>query len=396
MLARDGSGSGLLVGVVAFALFMDYLIYGLLVPLTPYSPAYGESEDHIGLLYAGYSVGVLAATPLFGYLGDRIGCRRPMIYGVILSATALALFWLAPTFYLLLLGRLFQGAAAAATWTAGLALIAEHFPAKRVEMIGYALMGSTAGSLLGPIIGGSLYEVGGYALPFAATGVLVAIDAGMRVFLLPRDMGSRQASPDIRALLLDKSVLMAAAAVALAAIGWGIIEPLLPVQLVHSGVTPGVIGLIFSVASIAYGLTGRLVAWVADRMPLRWLIAAGTAAMAITLPLLGLYEGAIPAAIGLCVVSACYAFMLNPTSAELGNAVDRRGLSCYAAVYAIYNIAYALGQMAASGFASASVSRLSFFQVLLCVSGAMIIFIPVLLLRNSSLPQASSQPSAPR
>ena len=162
-----------------------------------------------------------------------------MIYGVILSATALALFWLAPTFYLLLLGRLFQGAAAAATWTAGLALIAEHFPEKRVEMIGYALMGSTAGSLLGPIIGGSLYEVGGYVLPFAVTGVLVAIDAGMRVFLLPRDMGSRQASPDMRALLLDKSVLMAAAAVALAAIGWGIIEPLLPVQLVHSGVTPG-------------------------------------------------------------------------------------------------------------------------------------------------------------
>ena len=112
-----------------------------------------------------------------------------------MSATALALFWLAPTFYLLLLGRLFQGAAAAATWTAGLALIAEHFPAKRVEMIGYALMGSTAGSLLGPIIGGSLYEVGGYALPFAATGVLVAIDAGMRVFLLPRDMGSRRAKP---------------------------------------------------------------------------------------------------------------------------------------------------------------------------------------------------------
>ena len=62
----------------------------------------------------------------------------------------------------------------------------------------------------------------------------------------------------------------------------------------------------------------------------------------------------MPAAIGLCVVSVCYAFMLNPTSAELGNAVDRRGMTCYAAVYAIYNIAYAVGQMAASSFASAA------------------------------------------
>ena len=215
MLARDGSGSGLLVGVVAFALFMDYLIYGLLVPLTPYSPAYATSEEQIGLLYGGYSVGVLAATPLFGYLGDRIGCRRPMIYGVVLSATALALFCFAPTSICCCSGRLLQGAAAAATWTAGLALIAEHYPAKRVEMMGYALMGSTAGSLLGPLIGGSLYEVGGYTLPFAVTGVLVAVDAGLCVFLLPREQGVPQASPDIRALLLDKSVLVAAAAVSL-------------------------------------------------------------------------------------------------------------------------------------------------------------------------------------
>jgi hypothetical protein len=39
--------------------------------------------------------------------------------------------------------------------------------------------------------------------------------------------------------VIDKSVLVAAAAVALVAIGWGIIEPLLPVQLIRSGVTPG-------------------------------------------------------------------------------------------------------------------------------------------------------------
>jgi MFS transporter, DHA1 family, solute carrier family 18 (vesicular amine transporter), member 1/2 len=396
LLARGGGASRTVVGIVAFALFMDYLIYGLLVPLSPYSPAHATSEQQLGLLYGGYSVGVLVATPLFGYLGDRIGCRRPLIYGVMLSAAALALFCFAPNFFLLLLGRVLQGAAAAATWTAGLALIAEHYPERRVEMMGYALMGSTAGSLLGPLIGGSLYEIGGYSLPFAATGVLVAVDAGLCVLLLPREPGVPQTSPDIRLLLFDKSVLVAAAAVSLAAIGWGIIEPLLPAQLVRSGVSPWVIGLIFTIGSIAYGLSAPVVSWVSNRVPIRRLIAGGTAAMAIALPFLSLYRGAVPAAIGLCAVSVCYAFMLNPTSAELGNAVDRRGLSCYAAVYAIYNIAYALGQMAASGFASAASPHLSFAQVLLCVSGALIVFIPVLMLRDSSLPQTASQPSAPR
>jgi MFS family permease len=80
------AGSHIVSGVVAFVLFMDYLIYGLLIPLIPYSPAHATSEEQFGLLYGAYSVGVLAATPVFGYLGDRIGYRRPMISGVLLSA----------------------------------------------------------------------------------------------------------------------------------------------------------------------------------------------------------------------------------------------------------------------------------------------------------------------
>lgn len=394
MLTRAGFGSRIVSVVVAFALFMDYLIYGLLIPLTPYSPAHATSEAQFGLLYGAYSVGVLLATPLFGYLGDRIGYRRPMIAGVILSAAALALFCYTPWFALLLLGRLLQGAASAASWTAGLALIAEHYPEKRVEMMGLALMGSTGGSLLGPLIGGSLYVIGGYTLPFAATSVLVAIDAGLRVFLLPREQARPQTDSDLRALLFDRSVLVAAAAVALAAIGWGIVEPLLPAHLARAGVNPAVVGVIFTIAAIVYGSFAPVVAWVSNRVPIRKVIAGGTAVMAIALPFLSLYQGAVPAALSLCAVSVCYAFMLNPTSAELGDAVDRRGMSCYAAAYAIYNIAYALGQMAASTFASTASTVLSFFQMLLCVSAALIVLAPLLLLRDTSVARGSSQPSA--
>lgn len=83
------------------------------------------------------------------------------------------------------MARISQGAAAAATWTAGLALVAEHYVEKRVQMMGFAMMGNTAGSVVGPAAGGWLYEIGGYTLPFAITGVLVAIDAALRFLLLP-------------------------------------------------------------------------------------------------------------------------------------------------------------------------------------------------------------------
>ena len=62
MLARAAPGSRTVVGVVAFALFIDYLIYGVLIPLTPYAPAYATGDEGLGLLYGAYAVGVLVAT----------------------------------------------------------------------------------------------------------------------------------------------------------------------------------------------------------------------------------------------------------------------------------------------------------------------------------------------
>jgi MFS family permease len=379
-------------GVIAFALFMDYFIYGLVVPLTLYSPAGISGEEEIGLLYGAYALGVLAATPLFGYFGTRIGLKRSMVCGVALSAAATMLFWLAPDFVTMLLARLLQGAASAGAWTAGLSLIATHHVERRVEMMGYALMGSTAGSVLGPVAGGLLYHAGGYSLPFLVTIVMVAVDAVLRTFVLPTDRASAESNAGLGALLLDRSVLIPAAAVGLAAIGWGIVEPTLPSQLGRAGVTPVAIGLIFTISTIAYGLSAPLVSWVSARVAVKKVIAGGTLAMAITLPLLSLYRGDVGTTIGLCLVGVAYAFMLNPTSAELGNAVDRRGLTCYSAVYAIYNIAYSVGMMGTDAFASIASSRLSFLQILLCISVVLVIAIPFLL-RDSTAPAAAPQPS---
>jgi MFS transporter, DHA1 family, solute carrier family 18 (vesicular amine transporter), member 1/2 len=175
---RAGSGrSWWVTGVVAFALFMDYFVYGAFAPLTLYSSVKLEGEAQFGLLYAAYAIGALVATPVFGYLGVRIGLKRSMICGVALLAIGILLFWFAADFAMLFLARLLEGSAAGANWTAGLSLIATYHVKRRVEMMGYALMGGTAGSILGPVAGGSLYQLGGYSLPLALMAALIAIDA---------------------------------------------------------------------------------------------------------------------------------------------------------------------------------------------------------------------------
>jgi MFS family permease len=380
------SRSWTLVGIVAFALFLDFFLYGIVVPLTPLSPAGVKSEDQLGFLYAAYAVSVLLVTPLFGYLGDRVGGRVMMICGVVLAASATAFFGLAPNFYLLLAARLCQGAASAATWTSGLALVAEHYPGKRVEMIGYAFTGSTAGSVLGPVLGGVMYRAGGYQFPFLVTGLLLAIEACLLILLLPASRKEQQGSVDFRALLRNKSLLMAALAVALAAFAWGIIEPLLPVRLDRYGATAQTIGLMFTVSSILYGLCAPVVGWVSDRLSVKRVLILGTLAMAFTLPSLSAFEQVGFIAVALCLVNVSYAFMLNPASAELANAADRAGMSCYSAVYAVYNIAYSIGMLATSAIASATARTLGFRGALLCVSAVLIVS-TVLLAMDSAQPQ---------
>src|SRR6202789_167716 len=225
------SHSRAMVAVIAFSLFLDYFLYGLLFPLAAHSPAGLKGEGHLALLYGVYAISVLLVTPVFGYLGDRIGGRSTMMCGAALAVCAVSLLGLAPSLWLLLLGKFCQGAASAALWTSGLALIAENYVEKRVVMLGYAFTGGTFGSVAGPIAGGLLYHAGGYRLPFLTTGVAFAIAAALIARLVPAGGTQRKEPVDFLALVRNRSLMVPAVAIALAAFSVGIIEPLLPVRL---------------------------------------------------------------------------------------------------------------------------------------------------------------------
>ena len=370
-----------LILVVGFALFMDYMVYGAVLPLMVYAPGSSAGEEHLGLLLSAYAVGALGATPLFGWLGERKGCRGPMIQGVLLSGLAILLFAVAPNFPVLLLARLLQGVAGAATWIAGLALVAEHYSGRRVEMMGYALMGSTGGAILGPLLGGWLYDAGGYALPFLVLLALTAVEAAICILLLPAGRGNAGKLPRLRDIVLDRSVAMPALAVALAAAGWGILEPLLPVHLARLGETSaGDIGVLFAAATIVYGVFSPFVSWLSERIGVHWTIVIGMVGMGVTLPLLSVSDAFWFILVALCLVGISFALLINPTSAELGDAVERRGLTCYAIVYSIYNIAYSVGMVGTSSFAAAIAAHIGFFYTLLFVGLALLICAPAMLM----------------
>jgi MFS family permease len=174
-------------------------------------------------------------------------------------------------------------------------------------------------------------------------------------------------------------VLVAAGAVVVAAATWGLLEPVLPLDLDRRfGASPAVIGALFGAATLAYGLAAPLVGALADRHGRRPTMALGLVLLAVSLPLLGWLPALLPVGAALLAVSVAYGFALTPTLPELADAVDRRGGGGYGAAYAIFNVAYSVGMMAGPVLGGLLADAVGLSATLLLAGVAVLAYLPAL------------------
>ncbi|CDM31403.1 hypothetical protein DTO013E5_523 [Penicillium roqueforti] len=194
--------------VVAFATGTDIFMYGLIVPVTPTAlkDKVGISEDDVqswtSILLALYSAALLAFAPVVGYIADRAESRRwPLLFGLVALAAATALLCVGTNIALWIVGRLFQGAAAAVVWTAGLALIVDTIGKDDLgQAIGYVSMAISIGTLAGPLLGGVVYENGGYYAVFGLAFGFIALDIILRLLLIEKRHAIKWLAPEMTPL----------------------------------------------------------------------------------------------------------------------------------------------------------------------------------------------------
>ncbi|KFA63558.1 hypothetical protein S40285_00352 [Stachybotrys chlorohalonatus IBT 40285] len=191
-LLRLRSSVSLIVTTVSFAVFTDVFLYSVIVPVLPFSlpSRAGISQDTvqywISVSLAVFGAALLAASPIWGYVADRIQNRRaPMLAGLIFLVGATALLCATTNIPMLLAGRILQGLAAALTWTVGLALVVDTVDTKH---IGYATgwigMATSLGILTAPLVGGVVYGRAGYYSVFAMCFGLLAVDITLRLAII--------------------------------------------------------------------------------------------------------------------------------------------------------------------------------------------------------------------
>src|SRR5881227_1961487 len=208
------------VVLVTFAAFTDIVAYSIAVPVLPHlSRQLGASPTMIGLLFASFGVTLLTVSMPMGAVSDRIGRKPPMIGGLVAFADSLP--WL-------FAARLVQGAADAVTWVVGFALLADLYgPSERGRVTGIVMSGASFAFMVGPSIGGWLYQIGGMRLPFLGVAAFAVVATVAFIVYEPPPRREAHEPVPLVAVLQVPTIAACAVAVVIVSATMSMLEPVL-------------------------------------------------------------------------------------------------------------------------------------------------------------------------
>ena len=334
--------------VVALTIFVDAFIFGIIVPVLPiYSESLGFSSFQLGVIFSVYSVALLLLSIPIGIISDRYGKKRVMVAGMSGLAIATICFAFSTTFITLLTTRLLQGVAAAVTWVVGPALVADMYPPReRGGKMGLAMAGNNFGFLIGPAVGGFLYDWGGYRAPFFTAAVIVVLVLAAIVIIIKEPArGDLPERANLPLLLRNQTLLVSGGVILVASIGFGFIDPLLPGYF-HGkfAATPLIIGIMFGAISATSIIAQPLFGALSDKLGRVPIIISGMLFTAGVLPLLTFAPTIKTTMLVMGGIGITFGLMTAPSAPLLADAVsEQKGPTSYGAAFGLYNTAFSLG-----------------------------------------------------
>lgn len=165
--------------------------------LAPWLQKQGIGLGALGWLSFAFSLGNLIGAPFAGGLVDRWG-RRPMLLiglaTIVITNAVIPLFESFNTFVIL---RFLLGLGNAGTMPAAIAIAADISPENhRARWIGLVTGGISVGLIIGPTVGGILYDAAGFAMPFYISALMAFLAFVLVVFLVPETRSAAMTAHD--------------------------------------------------------------------------------------------------------------------------------------------------------------------------------------------------------
>lgn len=149
---------------------VDMIGFMIILPLLPfYALKLHASAEMIGAMIASFSIAQLISAPLWGRVSDRYGRRPALLIGLSASAIAYVVFGFADTIWLLFASRIVQGAGGGTTGVAQAYVADTVEPKDRARAFGWLSAATSAGVMVGPVVGSAAAHLGR-----AAPGLIAA------------------------------------------------------------------------------------------------------------------------------------------------------------------------------------------------------------------------------
>ncbi|KAL0950625.1 hypothetical protein HGRIS_007416 [Hohenbuehelia grisea] len=180
--------------VVGLGVATDLLVYSLVIPVLPFrlqQLGYTGVSGLVGWLLFAYSGGLVVATIPIAMLSERYNNRKiPLIGGLIGLVGSQIMLMEAPTYWVMALARALQGISSSMVWVVGLALLCDVTPKQYIgRQLGFAMFGLSFGTIIGPPVGGALYDAFGFRGPCIFGIALAVLDLIGRLFIIePKDL----------------------------------------------------------------------------------------------------------------------------------------------------------------------------------------------------------------
>lgn len=249
------------------------MVYSLQGPFFPKeAEKKGATPTEYGFVFGVFELVDFIFCPIYGNFIRVIGPKFMLNAGNFVMATCCIIFGFldrspagVPFISLAFAVRIVEALGQAGFITASYTIVAYEFPGNVASTFSVLETLFAVGIVVGPTVGGLLYEAGGFLLPFASVGGFLWLTALFTTAILPQIKESPESPPSFWKLFKIPTVLISYYSVTAVAFSFGFLQPLLEPHLRQFDLPTLSVSFIFIVNGATYALTAVGWGYLADK-----------------------------------------------------------------------------------------------------------------------------------